>query len=469
MPEAECAVITEFVDNGFSGTNFERPAIQELLDLVRANKVDCIIVKDFSRFGRNSIETGYFIERVFPLFHTRFISVSDDFDSDRFKGDTGGMEVAFKYLINEYYSRDMSTKTRSAKYAKMERGEYQSKICPYGYRKGDDGRLEPDPEAAEVVRLIFQSFGEGHSAASIARTLTARKIPTPGEYKASKGCRTYDISRSHGVWLNSAVLRILEDERYTGTYVIGKRAVVEVGSSRVRRKDRAQWYIIPNHHPAIVDRDSFEAAQARLSKFNRQTAAVHEYPLKGKLFCGYCSHALTRTHHKSPYYICRHSLGIEGFACNNMKIPMFEVEGAVYETIKKQASLIFPDGIKPVPVPVDNYPDYERQISEMQEQKLRLYEQYVSHKLDLDSYRREKDVLDALILKTRNTLAAVEAQVKQAQERHEEMVQQKRIVQEINGTDGLTQKLADLLIDRVYVFPDKRIEIRYKIKDIFAV
>ena len=141
LPEAAGAVVWEFVDNGYSGANFERPQVQKLIGMVRENKIDCIMVKDFSRFGRNSLETGYFIERVFPLFHTRFISVSDDFDTDRLKGDTGGMDVAFKYLISEYYSRDMSVKTKSAKYAKMERGEYQSKICPYGYRKGADGRM----------------------------------------------------------------------------------------------------------------------------------------------------------------------------------------------------------------------------------------------------------------------------------------------------------------------------------------
>ena len=112
MPESTDAEVLEFIDNGYSGTNFERPKVQELIELVRANQIDCIIVKDFSRFGRNSIETGYFIERVFPLFHTRFISINDDFDSDQHKGDTGGMDVAFKYLISEYYSRDMSMKTK---------------------------------------------------------------------------------------------------------------------------------------------------------------------------------------------------------------------------------------------------------------------------------------------------------------------------------------------------------------------
>ena len=107
--------LMEFVDNGHTGMNFERPAVQELLALVQSGKIDCIIVKDLSRFGRNSIETGFFIERVFPLYHTRFISVSDDFDTQNYKGDTGGIDVAFKYLISECYSRDMSMKTRSAK------------------------------------------------------------------------------------------------------------------------------------------------------------------------------------------------------------------------------------------------------------------------------------------------------------------------------------------------------------------
>lgn len=187
MPEYLNAEILEFIDNGYSGTNFERPQVQKLIEMVRANRIDCIIVKDFSRFGRNSIETGYFIERVFPLFHTRFISISDDFDINNFKGDTGGMDVAFKYLISEYYSRDMSIKTKSAKYAKMQRGEYQSKICPYGYRKSDDGRMEPDPEAAAVVQLIFQIAAEGSNGTAIAKELFRRDIPTPRRIQGRTG------------------------------------------------------------------------------------------------------------------------------------------------------------------------------------------------------------------------------------------------------------------------------------------
>ena len=387
--------------------------------------------EDFSRFGRNSLETGYFIERVFPLFHTRFISVSDSFDSSRFKGDTGGMDVAFKYLINEYYSRDMSVKTRSAKYAKMERGEYQSRICPYGYQKSAVGRMEPDAGSAEVVRQIFLLAADGNSAAAIARHLTAQHIPTPGEYKAAKGNHTHDISRTHGVWNSSTILRMLDDERYTGTYVIGKKTVVEVGSNHVRQKAREKWYIIPDHHPAIVDKETFDAAQAKLTRFKLPNKKAHEYPLKGKVFCACCRHALSRTSNKTSYYHCRHSAGVEGMSCNGMKVLV-------------------------------------AQLSDLQGQKMRLYEQYVSKELDADRYKQEKAAVDALILRTKNIYASVIAQAKKEQVQHEEQVQRNQIVRELSAADGLTQRLADLLIDRVYVYPDRRIEINYKVKDIFS-
>ena len=275
LPEYANAELTEFVDNGYSGANFERPAVQELLDLVRANRIDCIMVKDFSRFGRNSLETGYFIERVFPLFHTRFISVNDDFDTQKLKGDTGGMEVAFKYLISEYYSRDMSVKTKTAKYLKFQRGEYQSKICPYGYRKGENGRMVPDPETSEVVQKIFEYAVNGMNAADIARELSRQQIPTPGEHKARKGIKTHDVSRTHGMWCNSTVLRILADERYMGTYVIGKREVTEIGGHKMRSKEESDWIKIPNHHIPLVNEEIFSKANASIQRFKIPNRKKH--------------------------------------------------------------------------------------------------------------------------------------------------------------------------------------------------
>ena len=470
MPEALNAEIMEFIDNGYSGTNFERPQVQKLIELVRANQIDCIIVKDFSRFGRNSIETGYFIERVFPLFHTRFISISDDFDSSKFKGDTGGMDVAFKYLISEYYSRDMSIKTKSAKYAKMQRGEYQSKICPYGYRKSADGRMEPDPEAAAVVQLIFQLAAEGINATAITRELFRRNIPTPGQYKAAHGNHTHDISRCHGIWSTSTILRILEDERYIGSYVIGKRAVLEVGGTRSRMKDRDKWYIIPDHHTAIVEKAIFEKVQASQLRFSQPNKKKRDYPLKGKAFCGCCGHALSRTMQKTSYYYCRHSEADEKSRCHKMRINAAELEKAVFITLKKQmeaAASLNPDGTVRLEVAVPERSEYEQQIEELQDGKRLLYERYLLGEIDLDTYKAEKTACDELLLKTKNAYAAVLAQAKQKQEERSRQESREEAAEAILDADTLTTELADFLIDRVLVYPDNRIEIAYKIKDIF--
>ena len=216
--------------------------------------------------------------------------------------------MAFKYLISEYYSRDMSIKTKSAKYAKMQRGEYQSKVCPYGYRKSANGRMEPNPETAAVVQLIFQLAATGIGAAAVTRELFKRGIPTPGEHKAAHGQQYHDVSRSRGRWSSSTILRILEDERYIGSYVIGRRAVIEVGGTRSRRKDRDKWFIIPDHHPAIVDKELFEKVQAVQRRFSLPTRKARDYPLKGKVYCGCCDHALSRITQKKPFYMCRHAL-----------------------------------------------------------------------------------------------------------------------------------------------------------------
>ena len=292
LPEFATCEIEEFIDNGHTGTNFERPAVQQLLDMVRSGEICCILVKDFSRFGRNSIETGYFIQKVFPLYHVRFISVSDDFDSAEHKGDTGGMDIAFKYLINECYSRDMSIKSKTAKMARMKRGEYQSKVCPYGYQKGADGRLVPDEETADNVRKIFEWAASGFNATQIAHKLYELKIPTPGEVKTMRGNKTHDVSRVNGVWVISTVLNILGDERYTGTYIIGKRSVNEIGGRTSHLNDESEWIKIPDHHEPIISRELFELAKSKIRKFKLPNRQRRDYPLRSKVFCGCCDHAM---------------------------------------------------------------------------------------------------------------------------------------------------------------------------------
>lgn len=203
-----------------------------------------------------------------------------------------------------------------------------------------------------------------------------------------------------------------------------------------------------------MDQETFDAAQAKLTRFKLPNKKAHEYPLKGKVFCG----------------CCRHSAGVEGMSCNGMKALVTELEQAIFETLKGQIEqLICPDGIlDSTAASVERASEYEQQLSDLQGQKMRLYEQYVSKVLDADRYRQEKAAVDALILRTKNIYASVIAQAKKEQAQHEEQVQRNQIVRELSAADCLTQGLADLLIDRVYVYPDKRIEISYKVKDIFS-
>ena len=163
--EFEGAEIKEFVDEGYSGTNFDRPAIKELLLLCRQGEIDCIIVKDLSRFGRNYLEVGDYLEQIFPLLGIRFISINDRFDSKDFFGQRGGMDVALRNFIYEMYSRDLSQKVKSGVTTCMKRGEYYAGCMVYGYRKSSDGKkMEIDEGAAVTIRRIFQELADGKNA-----------------------------------------------------------------------------------------------------------------------------------------------------------------------------------------------------------------------------------------------------------------------------------------------------------------
>jgi DNA invertase Pin-like site-specific DNA recombinase len=235
------ATIIEFEDNGYTGTNLNRPAAQEMLDLVRCGKVNCIIVKDFSRFSRDSMESGYYIEQVFPLYGVRFISVADHYDSVDYHGGTGGLDVAFKFIIHEHYSRDLSKKIKSAVHLRMKNGENIVGDAIYGYRKNKLGKWEHDPVSASVVREIFNMALEGRTTAEIRDKLFSDRQPAPREYEyMNKG---KDVMPKC-MWRTQQIWRILTNEQYTGTYIAGKRETARVGSKAMVMKDRSEWTII---------------------------------------------------------------------------------------------------------------------------------------------------------------------------------------------------------------------------------
>ena len=458
--------VLEFVDNGHTGTNFERPDVQELLDMVRQNKVDCILVKDFSRFGRNAIETGYFIEMVFPLFCTRFISVDDGFDSDEHKGDTGGLEISFKFLMHEYYSQDMSRKEKSAKYIKFERGEYQSVLCPYGYRKSADGRMEPDDVTAPIVRRIFKMALEGMNAPAISKVLFAECIPTPGEYKKENGRPHHDTTRTSGIWPGPTILRILYDERYTGVYIMGKRAVTEIGGQRVRVKDESEWFKIPDHHTAIVGRELFEQVQAKLRRFKCPKTS-RDYVLKGKVFCGCCHHAMQWIPRKSPVFVCRSSKINSAAECHGLEIGEFELETLLYEIISAQARVILGEsktdvGIKDTLLPA-KLADYEVRLGTLHADKRDLYERMVLGEISPEAYMRGRNKTDAILTQCQRSCDALKSRILQIGAANEESDMARAAATKASEAGKLTRSLAEMLIDRVYIYPGSRVEVQWKV------
>ena len=460
------AQVLEFVDNGYSGTNFERPAVQELLDLVRAGGVHCIIVKDFTRFGRSAIEVGYFMEMVFPLYGIRFISLGDDFDSAKYHGDTGGINVAFQYLASELYSQDLSMKHKSAKYLKFRRGEYQSVKCPYGYRKGANGRMEPDGEAADNVRLIFTLAQEGRKSSEIVRALFERGVLTPAEYKAAHGNHCHDISRCRHIWDRTTIRRILEDERYTGTYIMGKREVTAVGSHRVRMKDESQWVKIPGHHPAIVGKEVFEQVRAQLKHFNQSKKQERIYALRCKVFCGCCRHTMR---HQGPTFYCEYTVVDENALCHGLKIKESELEKMIYEVLSKQAQIILNvDSLSEagkLELQLAKQAESGNQMEAVLEKRRMLYERLVQQKISPEVYRAEKDALNGELDRLKQVHAAITAQAQRMQMDEKTRSARTELAREIAGASGLTVELADTLIDRVYVHPGNQVEIVWKMKD----
>lgn len=347
----------------------------------------------------------------------------------------------------------------------MRRGEYQSVICPYGYRKSADGRMEPDEDVAPNVQMIFQWASEGNTAAEITRKLYAMNIPTPGEYRKLKGKDYYNVSRTNGVWSTSTVLRILEDQRYIGTYVIGKRKVKEIGSRHTQLKDESEWFKIPNHHPAIVSVDLFEKANASIKRFSLSNKKPRDYLLRGKVFCGCCDHAMSLRN--GAWFYCRHSEVAETLPCHGVRIKMADLEQVVFETIRAQMcpALGIDSNKDKLDLQTVQQAEHEEKLRSIQDSKRHLYEQYALGEIDLETYRTRKAVYDTELVQAKNVHAVITAQIKQIKSDYEIKLKQQEIVQEVGNANMLTKALIDRLINKVYVFPGDRIEIEYATQD----
>lgn len=495
-PELRQMDIREFLDDGYSGTNFERPAIQEIFQLVSEGKIGAIIVKDMSRFGRNYIETGCYIEQIFPLMGIRFIAINDSLDSSEYAGNTPGLEMAFKNVIYDYYSKDLSAKVKSVKKIQQKRGDFVAAKPPYGYiisrigqrdgRHCDRRRLEVDPESAKVVKTIFRLTLSGWKPVQIAQRLNELLIPTPAQrlhklYGFQCGGFTEDQLMSQ-FWKPVQVTKILQDETITGATVNNRVQVKGVGSRKFKRQKTEDYVVVRDTHEAIIDRDTFLQAAAIIR--NRRTVRTdnrkkNENLFYRKIYCGHCGCRLkhevhTRHSRIDAIYYCPHARPSGGGTCNLHSIKDEFLKEQVLRPLQVQVQLILD---KQMPLPKSDKEKFQsrlRTISRLLEQNKgkvpRLYEEYRTGHMSREQFVKQKNAissannaLDSERGEIEEKLYAIESAVLSAKRKKAES----ESLLEITRLETLTQNAVDLFVSKVVVNSPDSIEITWKSKDLF--
>lgn len=340
--KTEITLCREMVDDGFSGVDFNRPAFLVMLEEIKSKKINCVVVKDFSRLGRNYIEAGRYIEKVFPFLGVRFISVNDNYDSLLSRSRSDNIIIPFKNLINDAYSRDISVKIRSQLEVKRRKGDYTGSFPVYGYIKSPDtkSKLEVDTIAAGFVRDIFNWKLEGMSNRGIADRLNEMGILSPLEYKKAMGSNysTGFQIKPQTVWTAPAIRRILTNEIYTGVLEQGKRSTLNHRIRKQTHKDKKDWIRVENTHEPIISREQFDLVSSLLLRDTRiapTKKTVHLF--SGILCCAGCGQNMVRktipcSDKKYIYYIC--STSKAGGGCTSHGIGDASLREATLHTLR---------------------------------------------------------------------------------------------------------------------------------------
>ena len=402
-------VVSEKIDDGYSGIIFDRPAFKEMMQDVTDGNINCVIVKDLSRLGREYIETGRYLRRVFPAYGVRFIAITDSIDTAHDSGDD--LTVSVKNIMNEAYCRDISIKTRSSLDVKRRNGDFVGAFPVYGYMKAEDNKnlLVPDPYASRVVCDIFRMRLEGASASKIASELNRLGILSPLAYKKNNGlpyAKKGYADKADCKWSATTIIRILQDETYTGTLVQGKQGTPHYKIKQMEQRPASEWVRVPDAHEALIARQDFELVQ-RIKGLDTRTSPNEDtvYLFSGILICGCCGSRMTRKTNRANgkeyhYYYC----------------PTGKKKGCAHPVMLKESSLIdcVRDSLKAYIGNIaslealltgidqssinqalakeysDHITDNERRLEQVLEFKARLYESLVGGMLTKEEYASYK-------------------------------------------------------------------------------
>ena len=476
------------VDDGYTGVNFERPAFQNMLSEIKQGTVNCVIVKDLSRFGRNYIEVGKYIEKIFPFLGVRFIAINDNYDSASASSQNESMIIPFKNLINDAYCRDISIKIRTNLEVKRKRGDFVGAFAPFGYKKSeeDKNKLEIDDEAADVVNMIFKMYISGNSVYKIANYLNEIGVLTPLEYKRSLGSKYYTGFKSNqsSRWTQVTILRILKNCVYTGTLVQGKETTPNYKVKKKIVKDENLWNYVENTHDPIITMKNFNIVQKLLQEDTRTSSYAEKlYPLSGLVKCADCRSNMSRKtipsgKKKFVYYVCSnhkynkqcssHSINAEQLEQCILKILNTHIKQVIYieqilqeidkipyqknEVSKKNKQILIKkeEIQKYNSLRLDLYEDYQDQLI-TKEEYVQLKELY-RKKADsaVESLNRIQSEIDAIVINKGRTIDWIES------------------FKECGELTELTREAAASLIDEVLIFErnpgerKNRIQVQFK-------
>ena len=483
----EFVVYNTYVDNGATGTNFHRPGFQQMLSDIEAGLIDCVIVKDLSRLGRNSIDTGYYIEQYFRAHQIRFIALTDQFDTADASNLHGGIMLPLKNMINEAYALDIGRKIKAQARQAMKDGEYIGARAPYGYRKDPENchKLLIDPEAAEVVFQIFQWAYEHVGLNDIARRLNEQGIQTPSHRKRVTGEITHENLVGSGKWQTRTVAKILDSEVYTGDLVQGKTKIVD---HQQVQADEDNLIIATNTHEAIISHEVFEAVKAYRRQVCEESKAHEVDPytpniFKGKVFCAHCGGSLHRQRNKRKKgpdvyrFHCLTNSRTERGGCLGVSLTEKDLLSAVIAILQQELTVALGNYSFVLEAEIKRKKerdDLKAGISAKKQEIDRnrrfvrgLYENFVQKVLTSEEYFTMKKDYEAVIAKLsdeistlENGLAVMDAQLA----KYKELEQDAKVLEKDHT---LTAALIDRLIERIEITHDKEIRVSFRFKSEF--
>lgn len=484
----ELVLHDSYVDDGYSGTNFNRPGFKRMIEDIEKGIVNCVIVKDLSRFGRDYIDTGKYLERYFPDNDVRFVAVTDNIDSFKHSYD---MLLPIKNVFNEQYARDISKKVQTSFKTKQQAGEFVGAFTSYGYKKSlqDRHKLVIDEYAAAVVRRIFQLYVNGNGKVKIAHILNDEDIPCPSEYKKLSGENYANCNRLEktSYWTYSTINVILKNEMYAGNMVQGKTKRRMKGKAKPLEQD--DWIVVKNTHEPIINQDIWNKSQSLLKCRTRDLDLSSNISIfAGYLVCGDCGRAMAKKYSlykgkKNYYYSCGTYTRCGKGHCTSHTISFETLEkiivddlGVIIENIENLQAVIENQQQKPISnkqVSENELTKLNEELEKVRHMKKRIYGDYGEELISKDeyvTYRQEYLDREQFLIKKINVLTD-----KQEEEPDEDIFKNPWIQRllSIRKVEHLDRDIVIEMIQKIIIYENNHIKIIYNFSDelntLFAV